>query len=413
MVRSMLPGKICEQVPSIVNEKLNGQLSAIPQSIALTQLLQIALTGFGLENILGGGGKGGQCSSSSCNKAAAAAAPKLIGQPLILPPPEDRSTLTHPPRISYTLASATRVPILTETSHPHRPATNRYSVVPSVQPLNPLNQSRGQNTRYNVSILNNGGGTPKFVWKNETALPKQRPLDATGPRAPLQHRDSGRMQPHVQPRLLPPSHNSQVIHSPAFVSSGSNLQHVNRNVTRSRSRRATNLNGTSYNTAIQRMRARAYAPSPNHVIFPDPNAPNPCASCPSSPQQNPLSFLLVILQSLDFSKLSNIYLTVQLLQSYATYNDYTIELNGEFSPGGTGGTPFGAFPMFFPEPVGNKMAEILISDWTINSLFYHLHRVGFIVIRIGPETPKIGDLLKTTCSNDDDDGGLEDHGVEV
>jgi len=69
--------------------------------------------------------------------------------------------------------------------------------------------------------------------------------------------------------------------------------------------------------------------------------------------------------------------------------------------------------MFFPEPVGNKMAEILISDWTINSLFYHLHRVGFIVIRIGPETPKIGDLLKTTCSNDDDDGGLEDHGVET
>ncbi len=34
-------------------------------------------------------------------------------------------------------------------------------------------------------------------------------------------------------------------------------------------------------------------------------------------------------------------------------------------------------------------------------------------MRIGPETPKIGDLLKTTCSSDEEDGGLEDHGVEA
>lgn len=62
------------------------------------------------------------------------------------------------------------------------------------------------------------------------------------------------------------------------------------------------------------------------------------------------------------------------MQSYATNNDYTIELNGEFSPSGRGGTPFGAFPMHFPQKVGSKMAELLISDWTVNSLFYHLHK---------------------------------------
>jgi hypothetical protein len=33
--------------------------------------------------------------------------------------------------------------------------------------------------------------------------------------------------------------------------------------------------------------------------------------------------------------------------------------------------------------------------------------------RIGPETPKIGELLKTTCSDDEEEGGIEDHGVEV
>lgn len=72
--------------------------------------------------------------------------------------------------------------------------------------------------------------------------------------------------------------------------------------------------------------------------------------------------------------MSNIYLTVQLLQSYATSNDFTIDLNGEFSLNGRGGTPFGAFPINFPQLYGHKMAEILISDWTANSLFYQLHK---------------------------------------
>lgn len=72
--------------------------------------------------------------------------------------------------------------------------------------------------------------------------------------------------------------------------------------------------------------------------------------------------------------MSNIYLNVQLLQSLATKNDFTIDLNGEFSLYGGSGTPFGAFPINFPNLFGYKMAEILISDWTANSLFYQLHK---------------------------------------
>lgn len=97
---------------------------------------------------------------------------------------------------------------------------------------------------------------------------------------------------------------------------------------------------------------------------------------------------------------------------YATNNDYTIDINGEFSPNGAGGTPFGPYPLQFPYPVGSKMAEVLVSDFTVNSLFYWLHRTGFLTFRIGPETPKIGELLKTTCSDDSEDA-LEDHGVEI
>lgn len=72
--------------------------------------------------------------------------------------------------------------------------------------------------------------------------------------------------------------------------------------------------------------------------------------------------------------MANLVLTTQLLQSYATFHDYNIDLNGEFSPNGRGGTPFGPFPMQWPTPVGSTMIEILISDFTINSLLYWLHR---------------------------------------
>ncbi|CAK5086569.1 unnamed protein product [Meloidogyne enterolobii] len=72
--------------------------------------------------------------------------------------------------------------------------------------------------------------------------------------------------------------------------------------------------------------------------------------------------------------------------------------------------------MQFPPCVNCKMVEALISDYSINSLLYHLHNTGFIRIRVGPETPKFGDLLKTTCGESEDEGGdteLEDHGVET
>lgn len=72
--------------------------------------------------------------------------------------------------------------------------------------------------------------------------------------------------------------------------------------------------------------------------------------------------------------MANLVLTTQLLRAYATYNDYSLDLNGEFSPNGRGGTPFGPFPMHWPEPVGSSMIEILISDFTINSLLFWMFK---------------------------------------
>uniref|UniRef100_A0A183BT55 BPI2 domain-containing protein n=1 Tax=Globodera pallida TaxID=36090 RepID=A0A183BT55_GLOPA len=154
---------------------------------------------------------------------------------------------------------------------------------------------------------------------------------------------------------------------------------------------------------------RATASDSGRLAFVDPGE-NLCANCPKTGGED--NFMASVLQSMDMSKLDNVFLDVRLLNTHATNRDFTVEVVGEFSVGGRGGTPFGAFPMQFPGYSGGKMVDILISDFTMNSLFYHLQSVGFLRIRMGPETPKYGDLLKTTCTSEED-SGLEDHGVET
>lgn len=52
MVRSSLPTKICQQLPSLINEQLNAKTNNIPQSIPLSQLLQSAMNAFNLNSLL-------------------------------------------------------------------------------------------------------------------------------------------------------------------------------------------------------------------------------------------------------------------------------------------------------------------------------------------------------------------------
>ncbi|EFO17334.1 hypothetical protein LOAG_11166 [Loa loa] len=52
------------------------------------------------------------------------------------------------------------------------------------------------------------------------------------------------------------------------------------------------------------------------------------------------------------------------------------------------------------------MLDLLISDYTFNTLLYHLHRKNIFAFRIGPEIPVIGDLLNLTCTAEDIDFDL-------
>uniref|UniRef100_A0A183C946 Reverse transcriptase domain-containing protein n=1 Tax=Globodera pallida TaxID=36090 RepID=A0A183C946_GLOPA len=133
---------------------------------------------------------------------------------------------------------------------------------------------------------------------------------------------------------------------------------------------------------------------------------------PGKKAPSPIS---LIMQLMDMKKLDNLFLNSQLLGSAATSNDYTIKLRGDFSVCGWGCTPFSPFPAQIPACIGKncKMADIMLSDYTINTMLYHMHRVGFFVVKIGPDTPAVGRLMRLTCeSGDDDEISLDDHGVE-
>ncbi|TKR95969.1 hypothetical protein L596_010057 [Steinernema carpocapsae] len=333
-VKEMMPSKICQALPQLLNEKINPKLSQIPQAIALTQMLQMA----GLNQLGAASSRNAQCPAQ-CKSANPTAA---VSSPIVVP-----------------------------------------KSVSAVAPFQNVNQQGYQNRPQSRSIpqtsyQQTGYNQAGFV---------QKPVGQISGTSEYRKRFVRVSAANNQ--------NATKILARHLVSSGSTRQ----------ARQAGVQPPTA--VALGRPKAQAASTSPLHIA----NG-NVCAGCPGAEAANkdPLSSIADLAKYLDMSKLNDLYLTVQLVNNYATFNDYTIELNGEFSPSGRGGTPFGAFPMFFP-PGGQRMAEALISDFTLNSLFYHMHRKGFLSFHVGPETPKIGELLKTTCSDDEDD--LEDHGVEI
>ena len=50
---------------------------------------------------------------------------------------------------------------------------------------------------------------------------------------------------------------------------------------------------------------------------------------------------------------------------------------GQVSSRAGGAVPFAPFPMEFNEHPGRRMVDLLISDFTINSLLFQLHRFSF------------------------------------
>ncbi|EJD73347.1 hypothetical protein LOAG_19230, partial [Loa loa] len=71
---------------------------------------------------------------------------------------------------------------------------------------------------------------------------------------------------------------------------------------------------------------------------------------------------------------SDLILSTYFLGSSATNSALTLNFLGEFSPNARGGTPFAPFQLEYPVIDSGQMLDLLISDYTFNTLLYHLHR---------------------------------------
>ncbi|MCP9258865.1 LBP / BPI / CETP family protein [Dirofilaria immitis] len=107
-----------------------------------------------------------------------------------------------------------------------------------------------------------------------------------------------------------------------------------------------------------------------------------------------------------FTCAADLDLSTYFLGSSTTNYDLILNLLAEFSPNARGGTPFAPPILHYPISDSGQMLDLLISDYTLNTLLYHLHRKGIFTFRIGPEISTVGDLLNLTCSAEEFDFDL-------
>ncbi|KAK6025313.1 LBP / BPI / CETP family protein [Ostertagia ostertagi] len=384
-VREMIPGQVCGMLPSIIDEKLNGRLSGLPQAIAVSQLLSM----FG--SALAGAGSASpspQYCETQCGQSA-----------LRIPSTATSAASSGVQGGSSSIAGPGQAPQIPQAAYNDRP------------------QARGIQQRvYNT---------------NQSMMLRQVPRRSAVRAAPTVYRpriitylegDASKAIHHTVVRNKRQAQVFQFTRLSAVPNGVAQIVRPSRGIT---GPGGFQTGGGQFAGpgAVGGFRPGGPAGPRLPPPPPVPGAPAPalvppspdlCAKCPpAAPADDPMSFIRQLAAGLDMRKLSDLYLSIQLVGTSATSNDFTVDLTGEFSPNAQGGTPFGAFPVQFPYAFDSHMAEFIVTDYTVNSLFYWLHRKQFLTFHIGPNTPKIGELLKTTCNEDEDEDGLEATEVEL
>nr|CDJ80294.1 Lipid-binding serum glycoprotein domain containing protein [Haemonchus contortus] len=375
-VREMVPNQICNMLPSIINEKLNSRLSQLPQSVAVTQMLSMFSGALSAPPA----GPSAQYCQQYCQGKSALRIPST-------PTSAASSANSAVSQVSQGPGQAPQIPQGAYNARPQARGlqqriynTNQAMTLKQIPRRNAIHAAPTAAQQRTVTYLvgDARGGVRHTVIRNKRQAPVVRPA----PNGAAQIVRSGRGVGGYQP---------------AAVAQFAGTRYG----------RGTAVGGYRPGTGPAPPPPPPVPGAPPAMLVPP--SPDLCAKCPpaSGASDDPMSFIRLLAAGLDMRKLSDLYLTIQLLGVHATSNDFTIDLTGEFSPNAQGGTPFGAFPVQFPYVTDPHMAEFIVSDYTINSLFYWLHRKQFLVFRIGPNTPKIGELLKTTCNEDEDDESLE------
>ncbi|VDD88608.1 unnamed protein product [Enterobius vermicularis] len=106
----------------------------------------------------------------------------------------------------------------------------------------------------------------------------------------------------------------------------------------------------------------------------------------------------------NIKRLANLIVHTDLLDTSATYEKFFIGINGEISivDETTSTTPYPRpNTLKFVTPSGGRPLELLISEYTLNTLLLKAHNIDAVVFRIGSSSPSFGKLLRTTCSVDE------------
>ncbi|KHJ90482.1 LBP / BPI / CETP family protein [Oesophagostomum dentatum] len=105
----------------------------------------------------------------------------------------------------------------------------------------------------------------------------------------------------------------------------------------------------------------------------------------------------------NVDRLRHMMIELTLLDASATRDDFTVGMSGQVSSNKISGvSPYKVpFPFRVPQNNQRRMAEIVLSEYSINSLLYFAHRTNSLLFHVDSRSPGVGTLLKTTCSVDE------------
>uniref|UniRef100_A0A158Q6S6 BPI1 domain-containing protein n=1 Tax=Elaeophora elaphi TaxID=1147741 RepID=A0A158Q6S6_9BILA len=443
-VRAMAPNRICGMLPQLVNGMVNPMLARLPQSISFTQIANLFMG-------LLGGSIPAHCHSPLCQARLAASKLPPDANGIAAPPPKNPPSPTFSGAaggsknsVVKVAASAAIQVVAPQVVQPKfrnnvvaeekkTQAFNGRSAIGGKNGSGKLISGNPQHYKQPTQVVLSSDALPFARTKRETVKFESLPSDVRNDimdwsRSVQSMQQQQTVMLHLPPRDLYQRQQDQqrlrqqqkqkatqkfAFQQSVFTEGGSrkvstSAYHIRASSSSANQSNKSALAAHGVPVALPATkdyyRSGGFGGDVGGAVGLRGGIRDPCAGCPSTASDSFGVISSLIKQQLDMRKVANLVLTTQLLQACATHNDFTIDLNGEFSPGGRGGTPFRPFPMQWPTPVGSSMIEILISDFTINSLLYWMHRANFLSFRIGPETPSIGALLTTTCDIGDYSG---------
>ncbi|CAI2354511.1 unnamed protein product [Caenorhabditis sp. 36 PRJEB53466] len=110
-----------------------------------------------------------------------------------------------------------------------------------------------------------------------------------------------------------------------------------------------------------------------------------------------------VINFFNIDRLSHILIDLTLLDAASTTSDFSLGISGNvYSSRSQGTSPYIApYPFRIPQNKNRRMVEVIVSQYSLNSLLFQAHRTNSLIFHVDSKTPGIGNLLKTSCTLDE------------